>query len=336
MIKGKTPEEIQETFTTISKKDLVSSLPYVPKRKIFECINKLSIGCRFNASIVWEELADETKKAFLTNERLIQNLTGSSALIDNLEDLETASVMAFAGHLDSVTNLRLRHIDVTSIPINLVNSLFKVVRGELMFNNVSSLCFSMLEDIKCEELSLIDMAIPTQEKRDISVSGEVFLKNITGDLSALFESLICDGMNSLEINDIDVSDVPTTIVNNLAKSVRRKLVIWRMVSFSSSILENIKCEDLDLGDMTIESQMTQDLNINGTVILLRYLSGDPIGLYERITCDWLMLEEQKIEKMSFLEEILQTRVRVLSFLSYPEAFDCSVLTNYDGEGKCEP
>ena len=86
--------------------------------------------------------------------------------------------------------------------------------------------------------------------------------------------------------------------------------------------------------MTIESQMTQDMNVNGTV-MLSYLSGDPIGLLERITCDWLILEEQKIETMSFLEEMLQTRVRVLSFLSYPDAFDCSVLTNYDGKGKYE-
>merc|ERR1719282_1201430 len=92
-------------------------------------------------------------------------------MIDNLDDLETAGVWASAGHLDSVKELKLLRIDITNVPINIVNSLAKIVEYELSFDGVAGLNFSILKNIKCENLRLETLIIPTQVKQNISFSG---------------------------------------------------------------------------------------------------------------------------------------------------------------------
>ena len=74
-----------------------STLPEEIKIKIF---NLLNIGSRFNASLVWEEMAEMTWKSISVDEELTNRLEDTNNKT-RLEDVETAGVLAFTDHLES-------------------------------------------------------------------------------------------------------------------------------------------------------------------------------------------------------------------------------------------
>ena len=117
-----------------------SMLPLEIKIKIFRM---LSIGSRYNASLVWEEMTAETWKSIPAVDQLITNLGLDDHQADNewhritnLDDLETAGVLASAGHLNSFKKLFIYDIDVSNIPVNIVNNLMKNGRGFLWLYKV--------------------------------------------------------------------------------------------------------------------------------------------------------------------------------------------------------
>ena len=139
------------------------SFSILPKDIKFEILNYLSIGSRYNASLVWQETMDETRRFIPTNEEVMEMLKvganeymryGVNSEEDNnddddtyfrfetLEDLERAGVVATAGHLNSVRHTVLEGIDVTSLPTNIVNSLFKIATGLVELRRVKGLKLS--------------------------------------------------------------------------------------------------------------------------------------------------------------------------------------------------
>ena len=220
------------------------SFSILPKEIKFEILNYLSIGSRYNASLVWQEKMDETMRFIPTNEEVMEMLKISANeysmrycvdseednddddsyfCFETLEDLERAGVVATAGHLNSVRHTVLEGIDVTSLPTNIVNSLFKIATGLVELRGVKGLKFSMLNNIESLELMLTDIKIPEQVKKNISASAKVInLTNISCNVSGLFESITCDGLNLVEkmyLYHLDLSDVSVAIVNNLAKQL---------------------------------------------------------------------------------------------------------------------
>jgi len=267
------------------------SFSILPKEIKFEILNYLSIGSRYNASLVWQETMDETRRFIPTNEEVMEMMVGvedDTYFFETFEDLERAGVVATAGHLNSVKRIFLEGIDVTSLPTNIVNSLLKIARGNVILRGVRGLKFSMLKNIESLGLQLIDTKIPEQVKKNISVSGkEINLTDISGNVSGLFESITCNGLylvEKLNLEHIDLSEVPEAIVNNLAKTIRGKLRFSRMTGFSTSMLDNIKCEELDIHNMEISSQATGDTIVCGKVSL-KNLSGNLSGLFEGLTRD---------------------------------------------------
>ena len=149
------------------------SFSILPKEIKFEILNYLSIGSRYNASLVWQETMDETRRFIPTNEvmeMMVEDNDDAYFCFETLEDLERAGVVATAGHLNSVRHTVLEGIDVTSLPTNIVNSLFKIATGLVELRGVKGLKFSMLNNIECLELELTDIKIPEQVKKNISVS----------------------------------------------------------------------------------------------------------------------------------------------------------------------
>jgi len=161
------------------------SFSILPEEIKIEILNYLSIGSRYNASLVWQETMDETRRFIPTNEEVLEMLkVGANEYIrygvnseedddddddtyfrfETLEDLERAGVEATAGHLNSVRHTVLEGIDVTSLPTNIVNSLFKIATGLVEIRGVKGLKFSMLNNIECLELELTDIKIPNFNK----------------------------------------------------------------------------------------------------------------------------------------------------------------------------
>jgi len=177
------------------------SFSILPEEIKIEIFNLLSISNRYNASLVWREMSYETWRSIPTVEELKRRLTDKFGriAIQNLDDLEKAGVLAAAQNLVSVKDLFLQSIDVTNVPINIVNSLAKVVEGTFHLKNVRGTNFAMLENINCETLSLQSMPVPTQINQEICVPGRVTLNRITSDISEFFDSITCQDMEFYDI-----------------------------------------------------------------------------------------------------------------------------------------
>ena len=64
--------------------------------------------------------------------------------------------------LNSVEVLAILDVDVSSVPFNIINSLAKIVKGRILLQYVTGFYSSMLENVNCEKLKLIDMNLPEQ------------------------------------------------------------------------------------------------------------------------------------------------------------------------------
>jgi len=193
----------------------------------------LSIGNRYNASLVWQEMVDDIQRSIPPVEEFVKPfLHGNDVIlnVDSLEDVETAGVLASTGHLGSLVMLNIRYVDVSNIPVNIINNLTKAVRGQLSMFKVLGICFSMFENIQCSELNLIRIEIPEQVTKDICVRGNVTLANISGDVSGFLDSMTCDNLKMCNI----------TLINSEIKS------LTEMLQSRVRELEFFPCRNLSL------------------------------------------------------------------------------------------
>ena len=167
------------------------SFSMLPKEIKVHIFNMLSISNRYNASLVWKEMTYETWRSIPTVEELKRKITneeGKMYVIQSLDDLETAGILASAGNLESLNKLDIQFIDVTNVPINIFNSLAKVVKYLLYLKGVTGLNLSMLKNLNFDKLWINNMPVPAHLNQDISVNGEVRLANVSGDISELLRS----------------------------------------------------------------------------------------------------------------------------------------------------
>jgi len=266
------------------------TLPIEMKSKILEMLN---IGDGYNASLVWEEMADEIWRYIPTDliEQWKPRYGTSTVVIDNLYDFDESCVYACVGLLDSgiKRNLNIINIDLSSVPINIVKCLAtKVERLKLM--NVAGFSLAMLEETLPEHfrgLGLDNVTLHVQEKQEKNHKLRLLdLDNLGGDVREFFNSISFDHMS-----------------------------------------------ELSLGHMKIPQQVKR---IKAHHIYLNCLSGDIIGLLDNITCDTLTIEDMKLsnDETRSLIEMMKDRVRVIKF-EEGASLDCSLLTNYHGQGLCE-
>jgi len=221
-----------------------SMLPLEIKVKIF---GMLSVGSRYNASFVWEEMEDETWRSISTEREFTRKFedtgsfsfkmgesTGTSWSISNLEDLETVGVLATEENLDPVDRLELYSVDVSNVPSNILCSLAKIVGKELYLNNVRGFCISMLKIVKdLRHFSVKNMSVKAL-KQDICVDGDVSLSNICGDVCGLLDSIKCD---KLEISYLKLNTNETKSLTKMLTKRVRSLECWG-VTLDLSLLAN--------------------------------------------------------------------------------------------------
>ena len=90
--------------------------------------------------------------------------------IVNIMELEYAGVLATGGFIDTVESLRLKGVDVSSIPANIINNVVKIVKGDICLKDVSGWRTSMLYDVKCKEMEMWNTELePGSNGRPITV-----------------------------------------------------------------------------------------------------------------------------------------------------------------------
>jgi len=254
----------------------------IPRSKI---LKMLSIGNRYNASLVWEELGEEIWRSTTTASEFIERVTINEygiQVITNLENLETAGVFASAGILDNVYNMMfLKDVDVSMIQANFVNSAVEKVSNTLVLWGVTGFCSSMFENIQCRgQLDIVDMKIPQHVTCDICVSGMVHLENNSGDLSGLLEGITCD---TLFLADQTLTSDEVRSLSEMLQSRVRKLILKKCevssLEFCSLLLDSydgqgcceiIELEDFGNGIHFIKDNLTPWVDSNGWTMMTSY------------------------------------------------------------------
>jgi len=168
-----------------------SALPIEIKLKIF---SMLSIGDQYYASLVWEEMAYEFWASIPPVDDFLVELENSYYyFIGNLNDLEVAGVLASAGYLEPLDKIEIWNINLSSMNVNILDSLTRLVKDWLGFYEVSGLCFSIFENTKCRKLAFRSMELHPLAK-NINVKELIYFENVSGDVSGFLDKITCDCM----------------------------------------------------------------------------------------------------------------------------------------------
>ena len=153
-----------------------------------------------------------------------------------------------------------------------------------------------------KRLEFAYMTIPDRVAKEITFCGSVHLNNVYfyKSASGLLKTITCDGLNSLEelhLQQMDVSCISVNTINTLVKMVKKSLRLEKVTGFSLSILQNIKCERLDIRNMRLLPTKDKDFNVSiSGKVRLEKLSGHVTGLLNILSCDCLMIEKMKLDK----------------------------------------
>ena len=81
---------------------------------------------------------------------------------------QISGLLATAGKLNSINDMRLTNIDVSSVPIDIINNLTRRVESRITLNGVKGWRCSMLENVKCSSLCIMNSTLlPSQANQPI-------------------------------------------------------------------------------------------------------------------------------------------------------------------------
>jgi len=324
-------EEKAEMNETVSFMDLIPDV----RRIIFK---KLDLGSQYNLSLIWKDMAEDFWRNVDFNKRWKR--------IDKLVDLEYAGVLASAGHITHVDKLFLvDHVDVSSIPTNIINSLAKIV-GIIHLQSVKGWRTSMLNDGKYVALKIIDMNLDSgADKRPIKVLNDVKLDNVTGDLEGLMERLTYGPVDQISTKRLDmkymnISKVPVPLLNSFFKTFRIEINLYKITGISFQLMSGINCKSLVFRDIEFQEDpegIGQNINLDIENLFLHQVRGNLFSVFENIKhCRNLHLEAiiSSILTGVNMTEVLKDKVeslylKILCPIPMPDW-----LRQYDGDGIC--
>jgi len=289
----------------------------------------LDLGSQCNLSIVWEDMKDEFWKSVDVERRIVG--------INSIEELEYAGVLATGGVIDTVEELNLNYVNVSSIPVNIINNVMKIVKGIIFLEGVAGWRTSMLDDVKCQSLSIRNMDLESRSDGRPFMAYDLSLIEVRGDLPGLFGNFDVGQMkSSLKLNGIDFSNVPDDNVNRLFKNFSN-VSLGVLDGFKSSMMNGIDWRILELHS---GFQCTWDAKNNSKQLMISDLSlyriGDIRGILDNLkSCDTWYIGQVESSLMTELHmnKMLNDKVRKLQTWYYNDLFP-KWLNEYNGQGKC--
>ena len=289
----------------------------------------LDLGSQCNLSIVWEDMKDEFWKSVDVERRIVG--------INSIEELVYAGVLATGGVIDTVEELNLNYVNVSSIPVNIINNVMKIVKGIIFLEGISGWRTSMLDDVKCQSLSIRNMDLESQSDGRPFMAYDLSLIEVRGDLTGLFGNFDVGQMkSSLKLNGIDFSNVPDDYVNRLFKTFSN-VSLGVLDGFKSSMMNGIDWRILELHS---GFQCTWDAKNNSKQMMISELSlyriGDIRGILDNLkSCDTWNIGQVESSLMTELHmnKMLNDKVRMLQTWYYNDLFP-KWLNKYNGQGKC--
>ena len=116
----------------------------------------------------------------------------------------------------------LNEVDLLSVPVNIVNSLAKLVKNKIELTEVSSCCCPMLENIKCKELTLNETLPKLPTSTQNIIIGKVCLKDMDifdVSIDGLLDIITCEEL--VIFNTRIFSAETRSLTKMLTNSVRK-------------------------------------------------------------------------------------------------------------------
>jgi len=288
----------------------------------------LDLGSQCNLSIVWEDMKDEFWKSVDVERRIVS--------INSIKDFEYAGVLATGGKIETVEELSLKFVDVSSIPNNIINNVMKIVKDFIILEGVAGWRTSMLDDVKCKSLIIRNMDVESGSDGKPFMANGFRLFEVKGDLNGLFGNFFVDHRNTgLTLSGIDLSVVPDDTMNRLFKSFGA-IELGVLNGFKSSMLNDVNCRSLKLHSgvqCSLDDENSKQLMISQ---LSQFKTGDISGIFDNLkSCySWNLGEvDSSIMTDLIMKDMLNDKVIMLQTWCYDDHFP-KWLSQYNGQGNC--
>jgi len=144
-------------------------------------LKKLDLCSRYNLILVWRDMAKEFWQ-YLDVDKNWESIT-------NIADFEHAGILASAGFIETVNEVNLKGADLSNIPFNIINGLFKIVKKQISLEKVTGFYPQLLNGINCHSLFIKNMTIQGSQKKGQNMKiVALHLHNVRGHLNGLFSN----------------------------------------------------------------------------------------------------------------------------------------------------
>jgi len=184
----------------------------------------------------------------------------------------------------------------------------------------------------------IDFQRMEKIKQDWSYKNKRIINNISEIESAarLVTAGLIEELNYMKFAEVDIGDIPVNIMNNLAKVIKIEIYLKEVKGCHIKMFEDVKCDWLLLKRMSIDaSNLTETICIRGRSVSLNKIGGDIRQLLDHIEPNSLRLTRLTLDENATRSLTQMLRDRVTDLVLYDVDLEYKVLTEYDGNGKCQ-
>jgi len=147
---------------------------------------------------------------------------------------------------------------------------------------------------------------------------------------------LIEEFNSMKVFKVDIGDIPVNIMNNLAKVIKIEIYLKEVKGCHFKMFEDVKCDRLLLDRMSIDaSNLTETICIRGEYVSLNEIGGDIRQLLDHIEPHRLRLTRLTLDENTTRSLTQMLRDRVTDLVLYDVDLEYKILTEYDGNGKCQ-
>jgi len=146
---------------------------------------------------------------------------------------------------------------------------------------------------------------------------------------------LIEEFNSMNFAKVDIGDIPVNIMNNLAKVIKNEIDLEEVKGCHIKMFEDVKCDRVLLNKISIDaSNLTETICIRGSVSL-NMIGGDIRQLLDHIETNRLRLTRLTLDENATRSLTRMLRDRVTDLVLNDVDLEYKVLTEYDGNGKCQ-
>ena len=291
--------------------------------------------------------------------------------IPTIDEVTEAAKLAKFGYLRSVDRLVLKNIDVSSIDLERMSALCGAVTDTIVLDNVTGDIFNIVDNLwQCKQLESSFLSQPidlTKLGQNVNVTltqcssdSDVKTVDALAKTGCVQSKLLMESLNDLWQSDAPLSEDDIVTTQSLIKTGHLPDLISEKADLISKFLSDYpklptvttaasmaklglitSVENMRLWDIDIRSIPADNISALASVVTDRVeiynVTGDIIPVLRSVKSRWLVINRMTLDAAvtKALVTAMETRVEEVRLgLWSGVRLDPSVLTQYDGHGKC--